>query len=259
MFFKNKNRKIESNFIFIIGTGRSGTHFIGRAIGNHPRVKLLLEETKNFRLVKKIAILGAGERSLNQLLKRYKKLQIKSNKPWILEKSHPNIWLMESLTSYFPNSIFIGMQRDVYQVVSSMVKHGGVKSVKSWFNLLPQNKNSKFLGINDYNKNYYEELPLEAKCTIRWLSHKFELERLKAIYPERLFVIDYKILCEKFDIEMDKVEKLTGLDLKKYTEKPKLESLTKFKNLSAEQIKIIDDTLTREIPNFNKIYHLENE
>lgn len=266
MFFSkrnNKKSKSNSKYIFIIGSGRSGTHFIGRAIGEHPQVELFLEDTKNFNLVKKVAILEKGDKYLHRLLKRYKKLQEKSDKTWILEKSHPNIWLTESLLLHFPDSYFIGMQRDLYQVVSSMLNHGGINNVKSWYDLLPMDKNSKFLGLNEYNIEYFKDLPIEAKCTIRWLSHSFELERLKNKYPDRVLVFDYSIFCQNFESEFLKIEQLTELKLMDYAEEPKLVSLNKFRNLSKEQIKIIDETLEREKPNFEKIYrgedgHLKN-
>ncbi|NJW53453.1 sulfotransferase [Salinimicrobium oceani] len=258
MFFNRSNKKIKSNYLFVIGSGRSGTHFIGRAIGKHPQVELFLEETENFRLVKEVAILEKGEKYQSRLVKRYKKLQKISKQPWILEKSHPNIWLTEGLLSNFPDSYFIGMQRDLYQIVSSMLNHDRKKNVRTWFDILPTNKCSRFLGINDYNISYYKDLPIEAKCVIRWLSHTFELERLKKEYPDKVFIFDYSIFCENFESELFKIEQLTALNLKEYAERPKSESLQKFKNLTNEQIKIIDETFQKEKIFFEKIYKEKN-
>lgn len=249
--FKKKNN-VDSNYLFVIGTGRSGTHFIGRAIGSHPNIDLLLEDTKNFNLVKKAAVFNKGESYTLKLVKHYKAIQQASVNNWILEKSHPNIWLTDTLIQHFPNSYFLGMQRNVYQVVNSMLSHDGLKGVKKWFEILPHNKPSRFLGINAYNISYYKELPIEAKCVIRWLSHTYELKRIKQEYPNAVTIFDYDRFCLDFEGELHKVEKMVGLDLLEYAEKPKLESLKKFENLNKNQMGIISETMKNEIGFFEK-------
>jgi hypothetical protein len=42
-----------------------------------------------------------------------------------------------------------------------MLKHLGVST---WFDKLPLDKNNKFLGINDKNRDTYSKLPIEMKC-----------------------------------------------------------------------------------------------
>lgn len=268
-----------SNYIFIIGLGRSGTHFLGRAIGKHPEVQLLLEESKTFSLVQKVTIFNNSEKYFNKLLKRYIDINKKSEKPWILEKSHPNIWITEKLIEKFPKSYFFGINRDVYQVLSSMLKHGKSQpksklqylkhiiskklypnkpqNVTSWFDLLPMDKPSKFLGINEHNISYYKSLPIEAKIVIRWLSHKYELERLSKKNPNRVFCFDYTNFCLNMDYHLDIIAKITNLDHKRFVEYPNLTSLNKYKTLSDNQIRIVKETLEREEPIFRKLYGIK--
>lgn len=246
-FFRSKPKKINSNFLFIIGTGRSGTHFLGRVIGNHPEVQVLMENRKTFSLVKKAAITKRTNKDLDKLITRYQKIQENSNKGFILEKSHPNIWLVPRLNESFSSSHFIGVQRDVYQVVYSMLRH---KGVSKWYKKLPQDKLSDFLGITKQNRAYFHSLPIEAKCTIRWMAHKSKLLELKKTYPKKIVIIDYQELCNNFEEQVARLESITGLDLINYAEKPKEESLNKYKNLNQSQIDIINETLQKEAGNF---------
>lgn len=242
-FWNKKINDIDTRFLFVIGTGRSGTHFIGRIIGKHPRVEFLLEDTTTFNLSKKAAIPEPDQKYINRLITHYKKIQEKSEKRFVLEKSHPNIWITDSLVEHFPSSFFIGVQREVFQVVNSMLNH---KGVLRWFKTVSNNKTSRFLGINERNISYYKDLPIEAKCTLRWLSHTAELKLLQEKYPASVLIFDYQELCTDFNTQVDRFDRLLSLNLKDYAETPNLESLNKYKNLTNEQIAIIEDTIAKE-------------
>src|SRR5690606_38689612 len=121
-------------FVFVLGTGRSGTHFLGRLIGKNPSCHLLLESEETFPLSIKANITHYHTiRHKNRLIKKYNKLIQKATKPFIIEKSHQNIWSFEDLYEIFSDSLFIGIQRDVKQVVNSMLEHRGVLK---WFDRL---------------------------------------------------------------------------------------------------------------------------
>ena len=42
------------------------------------------------------------------------------------DKSHPNIWIAEALSEVFPDAQFLGIERDPFGTVASMLKHKGV-------------------------------------------------------------------------------------------------------------------------------------
>jgi hypothetical protein len=214
--FNNKKSKEGSRFIFVIGSGRSGTHFLGRIFQNNPSVELLLEEPKYFGLVKDINI-RQKKNLLPKLTNRYQKLSLTTEKPYLLEKSHPNIWSVDYLIKEFPNAFFIGINRNVYQVVYSMLNH---KGVLNWYKTLPNDVENSFLGITDENKNDFSNLPLESKCTLRWYAHIKESYELKRKYSENVIILNYNDLCNNYFEVVDKLELFFNLSLKDYSEKP---------------------------------------
>lgn len=241
------------NIIFVIGTGRSGTHFLGRLIGENPSCNLLLEDKEIFPLCKEVNISEYGnKRKLKRLLNKYKKIIKKNKKKYIIEKSHQNIWIVEELQKEFPNAFFIGIERDVKQVVYSMMRHPGILK---WFNLLDTTKESHFLGINKGNIHLYDSLTLEEKCAIRWVAHKKRMEYLKHKI-NNLIVVDYNKICNDYHQEITKLEKLMNINLREYAELPNFESLHKFKQLTEEQIKNIEQIVFSELKN-NK-YHVQS-
>lgn len=237
----------KSKFLFVIGSGRSGTNFLGRIIGNHPEIKMLLEDKKTFKKAVEASVHFFGdERKYKNLISTYKWLQYTTFKPYILEKSHPNLWIVEKLEREFPDAKFIGIERDVFQVVYSMLNH---KGVSKWFDLLPYREYSHFLGINKGNVEGYHNLPLEAKCTIRWIAHQRRLDNLSERYPDKVFKIDYQRLCNEFEKEVKELSDFVGIDLTPYAERPKFQPLDKWKNLTEEALENIKTTLDRELAN----------
>ncbi|MDX5325870.1 MAG: sulfotransferase [Bacteroidota bacterium] len=236
-----------SRYIFVIGSGRSGTNYLGRVIGKHPDVKMMLEDSRTFKKSVSASVQHLGdEKKYRDLKKTYKRLQWTIFKPVILEKSHTNLWIVEKLAKDFPDALFVGIQRDVYQTVYSMVNH---KGVKRWFDLLGSREQSPFLGINKGNREFYEDLPIESKCAIRWLSHQKRLEGLKAQFPDRVHIVDYDQLVRNFDGEVLKLSEFTSLDLLPHAEKPRFQPLNKWKNFSDTAIAHIDEILERETHN----------
>ena len=95
--------------VFVIGTGRSGTHWLGYSLGNHPEVRATVEVEPMFGLSKRMALNPALEGELlGRLIKAYKWQLFKSSPRLYLDKSHPNIWIAEKLKKAFPQALFIG-------------------------------------------------------------------------------------------------------------------------------------------------------
>ena len=115
--------------VFVIGTGRSGTHWLGYSLGNHPEVRATVEMKPMFGLSTRMALDASLESQLFGKLKRAYQWQLLRSAPRLyLDKSHPNIWIAEKLKDAFPKSQFVAIERNPYATVASMMKHKGVSA-----------------------------------------------------------------------------------------------------------------------------------
>src|SRR6056297_3920847 len=126
--------------IFVLGTGRSGTHLLGRTISSHPLIEGYIEDPGIFHPSVNIAVKQDISSNIyidiqkRRVIKKYKKLLKQSSAEILLDKTHPVIWFAEYLMNKLPNSQFVGIIRNQYQTVSSMLNHPGVLS---WYETLP--------------------------------------------------------------------------------------------------------------------------
>ena len=179
------------------------------------------------------------------------------SKKHIADKSHPNIWLVEKIMKYVPNSYFIGIIRNPHPTVSSMLLHDGVsKWIKEWKKYPIPNE---FLGITNQNVEQYSKMQLEAKCTMRWIAHRTKFNEIEEKYPDKFLMIDYEKLFDNAEEQLDKVKLF--LELHNDLPLPEIKQESKLKwrsNLNNEQIKIINKTLadnnysTYRVNNSNK-------
>jgi hypothetical protein len=232
-----------SKKIFVIGTGRSGTHWLGDIIGAHPDVAATVEKPPIFLWVTRMARRPDMVSQLYpKLVRRYRQEHGAVLPKHYLDKSHPNIWIAELLAESFPEALFVGITRDVFGTVNSMLQHAGVlKWIHRWRDYpLP----SRFLGVGLDSAAAYETLPLEAKCAIRWKAHVMQLEHLKGVLGKRLMILEYEKLQTDIAAELSRIA--TFLDLKTPIPLPhvKTRSLDKWKHeLSAEQQRNISDAV----------------
>lgn len=207
IFYNTENNK---KIIFIIGSGRSGTHLIGRTLGNSNQIEAYIEDKFFFNRVTRLATgINRNKKEFKSILKKYKKEFSRSKFDYILEKTHPNIWFVEELVAFFPEAKFIGIKRSVFSTVASMLNH---KGVLRWYEVLPQNEVNPFLGITDENKSFFDSLPLESKCALRWKSHSDRLAFLKTRYPDKVLVVDYDEFYDSNAELMRKIEVFMNFD-----------------------------------------------
>lgn len=230
------NDPSEKSLIFVIGTGRSGTHLIGRTIGNSHEVYPLIEDSRTFSIVSKLIRKNFKvDQLLHELIQTYEEELGKVTERYILEKSHPNIWIVESLLEHFRSSKFLGIRRSVYSTVSSMLNHRGVLK---WYKVLSQNEISAFLGITESNRSIFHKLPLEAKCALRRRSHMDRLGYLENTFSEHVLVINYEdfyLNSENLILELKRFLKLDALS---FSEPLIINNLNKWESqLSKEQIR----------------------
>jgi len=236
--------------VLVLGTGRSGTHLLGRTIASHPAIDGHIEDPRYFRLATKIATrqdvewppLTAVRRW--QLIRRYRRLLRDSPGDHILDKTHPNIWLAEWLARRLPTARFVGIIRDVLPTVSSMLLHEGVME---WYRRLPQDRPNRFLGITAANRAEFAALPPEGKCALRWLAHKRELERLRDVLGrEQYRLFRYESFVEDLDPHLAELAAFIGVDRRFQPEPIRAESLDKWRaNLSDEQVARVREALAR--------------
>lgn len=227
--------------VFVIGTGRSGTHWLGYSLGDHPEIHATVEVQPMFGLSTRMALNPELEGKLfNRLVLAYKWHLFKSSPKLYLDKSHPNIWIAEKLKSSFPQSLFVGIERNPYATVASMMKHKGVLAWhKRWQEFPIPNR---FLGITGHMKNTYESIPLASKCAMRWVAHHNRMNELRSILGEDLLVISYESFAHNTETELHALQKFLGLHNPIPIPDVKTESLQKWKKqLSAEEIKQIQN------------------
>lgn len=177
--------------IFIIGTGRSGTHWLGQSLADHPEVRATVEEQPMFDLATRMALNPSLEKALfDKLVSAYKWQLLKSAPRLYLDKTHPNIWLAEKLKAAFRHALFVGIERDAYATVASMLKHEGVSAWHTRWREFPVP--NRFLGITSELATCYETIPRAAQCAIRWLAHRDHMNSLRRRLGSSLLVISYE-------------------------------------------------------------------
>jgi len=182
--------------IFVVGTGRSGTHWLGHILDSHPEIDALIEVQPMFGWVRDM-VLDPATRTARwrPLIRRYR-LEMLAVAPRLLaDKSHPALWLADDLSRAFPGARFVGIERGPLATVSSMLRHPRVRAWAENWRDHPQP--SPFFGTTADNLAEYERASLAARCAYRWVSHTRELDRLRTRMGHRACVLNHAKLCEQ--------------------------------------------------------------
>lgn len=234
---------VASRPLFILGTGRSGTHFLAETLSLHQDIAVSIEEYPIFGLVTDIALdLANRHTKQKELVALYRQAIRQCSRPFYCDKSHPNIWIAEELAEEFPDALFIGIERGVYSCVASMIKHSGVSAWHTLWEKWPVP--NPFLGIDDVNQASYETLPLAAKCTLRWHAHHLRMIAVSQALSNRFHFIQYEDLVEQPDQVLVSLTSFLGLKDQLRTPAIRKESLVKWKqDLSHYDVQAIDAIL----------------
>lgn len=239
-----------SKKIFVVGSGRSGTHWLGYMIGAHPDIAATVEKPPIFPWVTQMALRPEMVGQLYpKLVRRYRHEHGVVLPKHYLDKSHPCIWIAELLAESFPEALFVGIKRDVFGTVNSMLQHEGVLAwIHRWRDYpLP----NRFLGIGPDSAAAYDPLPIEAKCAIRWKAHVMQLERLEGVLGKRLMILEYSNLHMDIGAELSRISAFLNLKTPIPCPHIKTRSLDKWRHeLSEEQQRNISDA----VHNF-PVYH----
>lgn len=226
---------------FVVGTGRSGTHWLGWTLDEHPGIEATIEKPQIFNRVTAAALDTSRERrTLRYLHLRYT-WEIRKARPRLyVDKSHPNLWLVEGLLECFPQARFIAVRRNVYATVASMLKHDGVmRWHRSWREFPIPNR---FLGITTEVARTYDDLPPAAQCALRWRAHQERIDELAERLPDRSFlVVEYESLAQDYDGHAKRIWDFLGLSHHPLSIEVQRDSLEKWRGeLSPEEIEAID-------------------
>lgn len=231
--------------VFIVGTGRSGTHLVAHVLASSPAHKVLVEKPPLFRWS---AAMAADERCRATLfprwVRRFQLEQFAAAPRVIVEKSHPNIWIIERLATAFPASVFLGTRRGPHATVASMLKHGGFGWPEPRWRELPFP--NRFLGIEPESVEEYASMPLAAQLTMRWISNERRFEEVLGFLGPRLFEVDYEQLVERPTRVCERLSNFLGLSAPLESPLMKTESIDRWQqDLTPEQVLAIDATLAR--------------
>jgi hypothetical protein len=227
--------------VFIIGSGRSGTHWLANTLATHPEVCSTIEIQPMFGLSQQMALNPFLRDTLfDQLASIYRQQLYGCHKSVYLDKSHPNIWIAEQLINEFSDALFLGIQRNPYATVASMLRHKGVLSWhQRWCEFPIPNA---FLGITMDLADQYEEIPIAAKCALRWLAHSKRMNELRGSLGTQLLVTSYETFQKDTSNTIQGLQKFLGLSSPLAIPHIRQESLLNWQSqLSGEEQRQIQD------------------
>lgn len=202
--------KVVNKPIFVVGSGRSGTHWLAYSLSSHPQIFATIEKQPMFDLSTRIALHPQLESRLYERLAwLYRIMLLRAAPRHYLDKSHPNIWIAERLHATFPNAQFIGIERNPYATVASMIKHKAVSSRhKRWVEFPMPNR---FLGITEQTVKTYQQMPMVARCALSWLAHHDQMNAIQSKLGDALTVISYEVFAHDTAGVIKKLRQFLGL------------------------------------------------
>lgn len=111
--------------VFVIGTHRSGTTLLGRALGHHPEVAYWEEPRHvwarghNFRPDDSLTAADATAKVSARVRRRFQRYLSSSGHSRLVEKTPSNCLRLEFIREIFPDALFVHILRDGRAVVSS--------------------------------------------------------------------------------------------------------------------------------------------
>lgn len=229
------------NKVLIIGSGRSGTHWLAKILKSNKSLKVLIEFKPIFNLVTYSAINYKKKKVYLPIIIFFYKLLFLFYKN-LVDKSHPNIWHAHEIKKQIKDVKFLGIYRDPLATVSSMLKHNGVRRwCEDWDKYPVPNK---MLGIETNFIEQYKNLEIEEKCAIRVISHYRELKNIKNIYPNDTLLIKYEDLFNFSDRILNQISLFLNIKTSFGPIKTNLISKEKWKKeLTQTQINNIKKTI----------------
>jgi Sulfotransferase domain len=232
-----------SKKIFIIGSGRSGTHWVASILAAHPQIHIDIEKRPIFSWAKKIALQEHRESSLlPRLLRRYDIEHALVEPLLYADKSHPNLWIADKLAARFPEASFIAVKRSVFGTVASMLKHRGVmRQIQDWERYPIPNR---FLGIHEEEAERYASRSLASRCALRWLSHAKQIDSVRTGLGQRCMLVNYEDMQRDSPLIISRLFEFLSLRIIADVPEPRRESFDRWRQeLSRRDIQDIEDVV----------------
>jgi hypothetical protein len=234
---------------FIIGSGRSGTHWLAAILNSSDDTTVTVEKIPIYNMVLEMAFRPSSRTTLfPKLCGEYRRELSLSGTRLYIDKSHQNMWLVEELADAFPRSRFIAIRRQPYAVVASMLQHSDPVDSLQNRQSLPKPESilewhhrwrefpvpNRFLGITAEMARNYDEFSMAKRCALRWTAHNERLDYLASQFEGKLHVIEFENLVEQSSIEVSRLEDFCGI--RGLVVEEKRESLDKWRSfLTREQ------------------------
>lgn len=158
--------------VFIIGHGRSGTHFIGGILSGHNEIYATVEEKDWFRSFSEVAFNPEKNLKIVPKLidKQIKHLKRKCFKPVWMDKTHPFVLLKKVVEEYYPEALLIHVIRNPFDLYCSAIRHNGVMNWFKRHNEVFGKGGNIFLGTDANIEKNYHLLKDTQKIAYRWIS-----------------------------------------------------------------------------------------
>lgn len=224
--------------IFVVGTGRSGTHFTCRALNGFKNTFDPLGGFEERILLRDIATSAIHHQELPKSAHQYYLNCARTLVPGqvFIDQHHPNLFFSHAIRKYFPESIFLYPDRPLEQIVASMMRHNGVMS---WYRYAQRVNRpwsfkksipypNQFLGLQS-NKEI-SALPVHLLCAYRALNHKLQFLSL-AQTDARYRLVRYEDLINDQKHTLTTIfteQELRFLGPFEISETPRLHSLNKY-------------------------------
>lgn len=182
--------------IFIVGTGRSGTHFLCKSLLDFYNIDDYMNGEENHIIRHPLTIDAILHKDLNRNAINYYKKQVKRAKDEgkvFLDQCHTNLYHVDILAQVFPNALFLNTVRPAEQIVASMLKHNGVQSWIKYARTKEIPYPNQFLGL--HNKRDLD-LPNHILCAKRVAAHQKKATDLKKKYNAKFRFIYFEKMIE---------------------------------------------------------------
>jgi len=183
--------------VFIVGTGRSGTHFLCSALNSISGLSDYyggVESPHMFECISNKSFRGESL-DLSQI-EYYRVLMSLVGPDLLVDQTHPNLWHVDQLISSFPNAKFIAISRNIYSVINSMLSHEGTSS---WIDAQRDFSPNEFLGITKQNLDLYKNnLSRLQRFAFRWIAHQRRIDHICKKYSANVLNVKYEDLGEDY-------------------------------------------------------------
>jgi hypothetical protein len=182
--------------IFIVGTGRSGTHFTARLLAGFAHVRDPWNGEESDVVRREVAFSAVHHRQLGKAAVNYFAGQLWATGPneVFLDQHHPNLFHIPQLLRVESDAIFLYPRRPIEQIVASMLTH---RSVLSWYQFAERNPipfPNAFLGLESADQMTH--LAQHVLCAKRVLAHERKFAEMTQLYPDKVRAVDYVALVE---------------------------------------------------------------